>query len=122
MLHPQAILVVMTLALLAAAPLGVAPDQPFARFAHPTDGDHVQADASVHVTAIAMFADPPADARLQSSEDSGQTWTSLSGAEVHGHGIAGTYEATASQGTIVKFRTVSPTTAWFNTDISVFVD
>jgi hypothetical protein len=109
------------LGLLLLAPSGVAPDQPFTRFAHPTDGDSVARGASVRVTAIAMHQNPPVDARLEYSEDRGQTWTAVTGAEVQGRSIGGTYEP-GSQDSIVKFRTISSTSPWFTSQVEVVLD
>lgn len=123
MLRPLRVLAGALALGLLLAPTGVAPNQPFAEFAHPHDGDTLAPGTNLHVTARALFADPPADARLLFSETSGQTWHDVPGFEVHGRSIGGTYVPTPQQGQsgVVKFQTFSTTDQWFNTQIEVFL-
>lgn len=74
------------------------------------------------MVANTMFAEPPADARLESSEDSGATWVALEDVVTRGRVVMGVYRPTGAQGVVVKFRTDSVTDPWFRSAIEVFVD
>lgn len=89
---------------------------------HPQAGDHVGAGDALHVTGLAQWAALPGDARLEWSEDSGLTWDTVTGMDLHGQSITGTYEPTASQGAVVRLRTVANSAPWFGYTMEVFVD
>ena len=97
-------------------------NDPFAHFAHPRGGDSIRSGDVVRVVTNTMFAEPPADARLESSEDSGVTWVALEDVVTRGRVVMGVYRPTAAQGVVVKFRTDSVTDPWFRSAIEVFVD